>query len=819
MINNYKALSTRYLKQNKKRTLLTLIGIILSLSLIATIGLFVKSAEKSQIENAKYTAGFSFHLEYETYTEDILSKVSNNPNVQLYGIMEHGDTVAYNDIYINRYYMDKGATELFNYSVKEGRMPQNDSEISIDQWAKNSIKENLNLGDKIVIKEKPYTVVGFLKNDEYFQRTKSCRAIAFSNAPKNGQLMVEISPKADLNETLKNLSDLTTNENLVLNQSLIRLNEMSSNKVLIVVACIAVAVVVSASIVVIRNSFQINVAERLKQFGLLRSIGATKKQIKRIVFREATLLLLIAIPIGLSISLGAIYGLNFVFKLILKGDVYLSLVSIDPGVLIISIIITILAVYISSLVPANFVGNISPLAAISSRVIIKKDVIKRRKYPLLKKIFSYKVVMAVKNVRRNPSRCHTMILSIVISSALFITFTSLMDGVFTIKSPNEAYEIIDLEVNRSSDNHGAAGDNNQIATNSSGEIDNLAAQLSTLNNVDKIYIQYPDVFGMAEVPLNRRIKEAGGILQKRKFEDGYKEVINTKIKGYDKVALEDLSKYLLSGNIDVHRMNSENGVILVDNGKVRDYDTNELYIGKLTDYKVNDEVVILKDNKEFKVKIIAIIKEDIFERNDSTNVLTLITGEQVLKNLTGEPPKIKNLSIALKDKSLDLKTATEVNNILKDYPSYTVINYTDMNKSQRNSMLMIHVLVYGFIAVITLISSINIINTITMNITLRRKESAMLKSIGMSQKDLRAIIRYEGMFYGIIGGTLGAIVGCFLSYSISNVLSGVVVMQWKLPLGLSVITILVAMAISYLSTLIPLKKIEKDNVIETIREE
>ncbi len=812
MINNYKALSTRYLKQNKKRTLLTLIGIILSLSLVATIGLFVKSAEKSQIENAKYMQGFSFHLGYETYTEDILLKVSNNPNVQLYGIMEHGDTVDYNDIYIDRYYMDKGATELFKYSVKEGRMPQNDNEISIDQWAKNSIKENLNLGDKIAIKGKPYTVVGFLKNDEYFQRTKSCRAIAFSNTPKNGQLMVEISPKADFNGTLKNLSKLTTNENLILNQSLIRLNEMSSNKVLIIVACIAVAVVVSASIVVIHNSFQINVAERLKQFGLLRSIGATKKQIKRIVFREATILLIIAILIGLSISIGAIYGLNFVFKLILKGDKYLSLVRIDVGVLIISIIITILAVYISSLVPANFVGNISPLAAISSRVIIKKDVVKRRKYPLLKKIFNYKVVMAVKNIRRNPGRCRTMILSIVISSALFITFTSFMDEVFTIKSPNEAYETIDLDVSRSSDKDSAAGDNNQVA-------DNLAAQLSTLSNVDKVYIQYPDVFGMAEVPLNKRIKEAEGILQKQKFEDGYKEVIGTKIKGYDKVALDDLSKYLLSGNIDVNRTNSENGVILVDNGKVRDYNTSKLYIGKLTDYKVNDEIIILKDNKEFKVKIIAIIKDDIFERDDSTNVLTLITGEQVLKNLTGESPKIKNLSIALKDESLDLETATEVNNILKDYPSYTVINYADMNKSQRNSMLMIQVLVYGFIAVITLISSINIINTITMNITLRRKESAMLKSIGMSQKDLKTIIRYEGMFYGIIGGTLGAIAGCFLSYSISNVLSDVVAMQWKLPLGLSVITILVAMTISYLSTLIPMKKIEKDNVIETIREE
>lgn len=812
MIDNYKALSKRYLKQNKKRTLLTLIGIILSLSLVATIGLFVKSTEKSQIENAKYREGFSFHLGYKTYTEDILSKVANNPNVQRYGIIERGDRVTYNDIYINRYYIDKGATELFNYSVKEGRMPENDSEISIDQWSRNYIKENLNLGDKIVIKGKTYTVVGFLKNDEYFQRTKSCRAIVFSNAPKNGQLMMEISPKADFSETLKNISNLTTNDNLILNQSLIRLNEMSSNKTLIIIACIAIVIVVSATIIVIHNSFQINVAERLKQFGLLRSIGATKKQIKKIVFREATILLIIAIPIGISISIGAMYSLNFIFKLILKEDAYFSLVSIDVGILIISIIITILAVYISSLIPANFVGNISPLAAISSRVIIKKESIKRRKYPLLKKIFNYKVVMAVKNIRRNPSRCRTMILSIIVSSTLFITFTSSMNEVFTIKNPNGAYETIDLEVSRSSDNDDSAGNNNQI-------VDDLASQLSTLNNVNKVYIQYTDVFGMAEVPLNKRIKEAEGILQKQKFEDGYKEVIVTKIKNYDKAALEDFSKYLLSGNIDVNRMNSENGVILVDNGKVRDYNTGKLYIGKLTDYKVNDEITVLKDSKETKVKIMAIIKEDIFEREDSTNVLTLITGDHVLKNITGEAPKIRNLSIALKDKALNLKTAEEINNILKDYPSYTVINYADINKSQKNSMLMIKVLIYGFIAVITLISSINIINTITMNITLRRKESAMLKSIGMSQKDLKTIIRYEGVFYGIIGSTLGAIVGCFLSYSIFNVLSNVVIVQWKLPLGLIAITILVAIGISYLSTLIPMKKIEKDNVIEAIREE
>ncbi|MBW6411594.1 ABC transporter permease [Clostridium weizhouense] len=813
MIDNYKIMSTRYLKQNKKRTILTLIGIILSLSLIATIGLFVKSGEISQVENVKYEMGYSFHLSYKTYTDEILSKIDNNPNVERFGIMSLGERVPYNSILIEEYFMNKGATEFFKYSIKEGSMPQNNSEICIDEWGKDHIKEGLKIGDTLDVKGNQYKIVGFLKNDEYYQREKICRLITFSASPKNGQLMVEISPKADFEGTLKNLSNLTNKENLISNEPLIRINKLGSNKNLIVAAGIAITIVLCATIIVIYNSFQINVAERVKQFGLLRSIGATKKQIKNIVFREATVLLFIAIPIGLVISIGAIYSINFIFKLLLKESSPISLVTIDMGVLIISSIITILAVYISSLIPAHFVGNISPLVAVSSRVIIKKEVIKRRKYPLLKRIFNYKMLMAIKNIRRNPSRCQTMILSIVVSSVLFITFTSLMNQVFTIKSPSESYKILDLDVVKSSDDRDIQLNSNELT------FDNLSKEIQRLSNVEKTYIKYKDVNTYIDIPLEKRIKEAGNIFQKQKVGDEYKKVLDTKVKSYDEEALQKINQYILSGEIDISRLNSENGIILVDNGKARDYNTNKLYIGKLTNYKVNDEIVIFKDNKEFKFKILGIIKDDIFERDDSPNVLELITSKQIAENILAESPEVQNLSVSLKDKSLNLKTTTEINNILNNNSSYSVINYVDINDTQKNSMIMIQVLVYGFISVIALISSINIINTITMNITLRRKEIAMLKSIGMSQKDLKTMIRYEGMFYGIFGGVIGSVIGCALSYSIFNVLSDVVSMQWKMPLGLSIITILVAMAISYLSTLIPMRKIEKYNVIEAIKEE
>jgi len=556
------------------------------LSLVATIGLFITSAEKSQIDDIKRADGVSFHIGFSSYTEDILTKVVNNPSVERYGIMENGDTVSYNDINITICKMDKGATELFKYSIKEGRMPENENEIAIDQWAKDHIKENLDLQEKLTIGEKQYTIVAFLKNDIYSQREKSSKAFTFSNNPTNGRLLVEISPKADFSSTFKKLTDLTTEDKLIKNHALIRMNQMKSNKALIAAACIAIVIVVSATIIVIYNSFQINVAERLKQFGLLRSIGATKKQIKKIVFREASILLIIAIPIGIIVSLGAIYGINYIFKLLLKGDNPISLVGIDPMVLLISAIITTLAVYISSLIPANFVGKISPLAAISSRVVIKKDVIKKKKYPTLKKIFNYKVVMAVKNIRRNPGRCQTMILSIVVSSALFITFTSFMDEVFMVKGPSGSYQIIDLEVSKESDNN-----------KEKSELDNnLLSQLKSLSNIDKVYVKYSNLFGFTEVPEDKRISETGDIYKRQKYGNIYKDGIDIELKTYDEVALKEINNHLISGEVNTENIKSENGVILVDNGKARDKNTNKSYIGKITDFRVGDKIVIMKDN-------------------------------------------------------------------------------------------------------------------------------------------------------------------------------------------------------------------------------
>lgn len=814
MIKSYKEMSTLYLKQNKKRTILTLIGIILSISLISTVLLFMKGTTAASIENSKKISGSSYHIGYRTYDNDILTKVKNNPNVKSYGLFS-SERIEYNNIFMEKINLDKGASEFLNYSLKEGRMPKNKDEICIEDWAKGSIDEEIDIGKDITIEGEKYTIVGILRNEGDSQKENSIRCYFLSEDIKDGQLLVELNTNGQFNETIKTLSSLTDTDNLIRNNDLIRIIKMGSNKSFIVITFIVIAIVVCATIIVIYNSFQINVSERMKQFGLLKSIGATKKQIRSIVFREATTLLMIAIPIGLLLSIGVIYIIDMIFKLLLKGGASISMVTIDIKMLGISTLITIVAVYISSLLPANYVGKISPLIAINSNAVIKKEKIKRRKNTLAKKVLNYKAVMAIKNVKRNPRRFRVMILSIIVSSVLFITFTSLMNFAFDFQYAYLKNSYIDLEI---------SGKNESFEINEANSKEDekmqyqLMNKISNIDNVNKIYSKYTRVTGFAEIPEDKRVKDAGDIYDKLEKEKK-KKGLNANIKAYDKVAFEDLEKRLINGSINIDKISSENGVILVSDGIARDIINRKLYLGKLTNYKVGDEITIHKDGKEYKVKVMAIVDREILDIEQQKNTITLITTDNVLEGFANTDISIEGFGITLKDKGDHLKTDDEIRNLLEKYPNYNLTNFVDINKESRNIIIMMQVLAYGFIFIITLISSINIINTISMNITVRRKEIAMLKSIGMSQKDIKKMIVYEGLFYGLFGGITGAAIGAVLTFMIFKILLGVVTIQWKSPLILSIITILVTILISYVSALIPMKKIQKNNIIEVIREE
>ncbi|MDA2646952.1 FtsX-like permease family protein [Bacillus cereus] len=661
MIGNYKQLSRRYLKGNKKRTILTLIGIVLSVSLISTIGLFMNGTQISQIENTKKRQGYSFHAVVLNYDESILKKIKYNPQIESFGLMSQGETVQVGEAAVQMNFADDNALEFLKYSIIKGRLPSNDQEVAVDPWVLPYIKENIQIGDSFELNEKKYKLVGFLSDSTYTQENKVGRLLTYKSkfSAGEGKILVGISSKANFNEVLEGLKAISGENNINISNELIQLEKPGYNNSIMATLIITISIVVIATIVVIYNAFQISVVERTRQFGLLRSIGATRKQIRQIVLREATFLAVIAIPIGIICSLIALASLQFTFSLLMENSKAVSIFYVDWNILIISSIITLFSVIASSLYPAYFAGKISPLLAISSRLSIKKEQIKKQKNSMVKKPLSIPLSMAMKNVKRNKNRYTITILSIIISSVLFITFSYLMSVAFASKSFDKLSVKSDITIKIVDNNPDHLAESEQVLH-----------QLKSLENISKVYEKQENSF------------------------------------------------------------------------------------------------------------------------------------ETKLKDVTQSSATVKEIE----------------NTIGKSY-TITIVNNYQENKTKKEEKLTLQVLAYGFITVISLISSVNILNTITISIMTRRKELAALKSIGMSQKDLKKMITYEALIYGFSGSLQGIFFGCILSYIIYLAISDMLKMTWTIPYEACIITFVSALIISYLSVLNPLKKIQQDNIIDNIREQ
>lgn len=615
----------------------------------------------SQIENTKKSQGYSFHAVVLNYNESILKKIKYNPQIESFGLMSQGETVQVGEAAVQVNFADDNALEFLKYSIIKGRLPSNNQEVVVDPWVLPYIKENIQIGDSFELNEKKYKLVGFLSDSTYTQENKVGRLLTYKSkfSAGEGKILVGISPKANFNEVLEGLKTISGETNINISNELIQLEKPSYNNSIMATLIITISIVVIATVVVIYNAFQISVVERTRQFGLLRSIGATRKQIRQIVLREATFLAVIAIPIGIICSLIALASLQFTFSLLMENSKTVSIFHIDWKILLISSIITLLSVIASSLYPAYFAGKISPLLAISSRLSIKKEQIKKQKNSMLKKPLSIPLSMAMKNVKRNKNRYTITILSIIISSVLFITFSYLMNVAFASKS------------------------------------------------FDKLSV---------------------------------KSDITIKIK-------DNNSDHLAESEQVLHELKSLENI------------------------------------------------SNVYEKKEN------------------------NFEIKLKDVTQSSATVKEIENTIGKRYSITIVNNYQENKTKKEEKLTLQVLAYGFITVISLISSVNILNTITISIMTRRKELAALKSIGMSQKDLKKMITYEALIYGFSGSLQGIFFGCILSYIIYLAISDVLKMTWMIPYEACIITFFSALIISYLSVLNPLKKIQQDNIIDTIREQ
>jgi putative ABC transport system permease protein len=301
---------------------------------------------------------------------------------------------------------------------------------------------------------------------------------------------------------------------------------------------------------------------------------------------------------------------------------------------------------------------------------------------------------------------------------------------------------------------------------------------------------------------------------------------------YDDKALEAAKSYLKEGNIDIDALNKENGVIIIGKNRVFNAKTKRNFYGPIIDLNAGDEILLQPDEEskgkekiEFgqgvvnKVKVLAVLEDDPFTFRGNEAGLKIIASKATAEKLASSNINPVGLNIRLKDTKLENEAKKDIENIIRGSNNIRLMNIIDQNRSTRGVILMVKILLYGFVVVVSLIGGVNIINTLTTNIILRRREFASLKSIGLTQKGLRKMITLEGILYGIMGSVYGAALGSLISYILYMGVNDVRELSFKFPWDSIAAAAAGAMLIGYISVLAPIRRMKKDNLIEAVRED
>lgn len=866
-MNLYTSLTLRYLKENKRRTIVTIIGIILSTALICGIGNISVSLMDHQIIETIANDG-EFHATFYDIKKDDISTITNSAGISKSALSEslgYAKLDKYDKYMIQIKEYDENDFKGYQIKLKDGRFPSNDKEIVLSEESLK--KSNKKIGDSISFNigkrvdedgnsregdllayenekiinatKKDFKIVGTIEKPgfEWNGSDAVVTGITYldiNNIDKNQDVNVsisvnkpteiyEIAPKIAKNLGLK-LKDVSGDnynnkqgihyENLSFNEHLLRLQGASvysniNNSIYMIIIIVTVLVVI-CTIATVYNAFSISISERKKQFGILNSIGATKSQIIKLVFIEAFIVSVIAIPIG--IVCGTI-SVDLVFRFIQRffensfiADMNLRVVY-NPYIIIGSILIVLITIGISAILPAITAAKISPLEAIKNSSNLKIGKVKDSK--IVRFIFKTEGVLAYKNLRRNKKKFRITLFSLIISVVIFISFSGFMKLFIKANQVQSSQMNYDLYLYK----NGFAED-------------------------DKIINELKKVKGIENFSINNEYS-IGTNVGENNINKGYKELIEkyfTKENKNDEVVYnfsnslfffpgdEAISKLKLkTGKFDKETAIKENGIILRNKsyyeelGKKGDVSLTNYKVGDIIDaYEIGyDE----KNDKEIietvKLKVLA-TTEDLLPGQLSSSYMGLdfITYDEVGQKLGFNINKGRMYISTNKEEN----TRKAIKEIAEKY-GYTVNDEIEYARKNEQSMMAMKVFVYGFVSVISLVSITNIVNTISTNINLRKREFAIIKSIGVTPSGFNKMIYLESLLYGALSLIYGIPIGMGITILMNKTLGDVINLGMVIPWNAIIISFVGIFIITFIASYIPMKKINKENIIDSIRQE
>lgn len=948
-MNLMKTLTLKNLKLNRKRTIVTIVGIILATALLSALVTLVSSFRYSMIEYQKQKDG-DFHMKFSNVKMSELSEFKNNRNIEsTFETMGMGFAKldgCKNEDKPYAYVMatDEAGFERGCFKLIEGRMAKNEDEIVIPRHLKTNGRIDIKVGDEItldvgkrydsntesVISEncayeheaetltdtvtKHYKVVGIMERPGYGMEDYSAAGYTFvtysdelaaidngtkseaSEADTTLTVYSRYTQKALRNKDAVTADIIGVDEKLFAkaNNSSVEMTAEESDrflkemenakydiymngflisyecvfpidgsfKTLFTVAAVVALIIILTSVYCIKNSFNISITEKIRQYGMLASVGATRRQIKSSVKTEAAMLGVVGIPVGTMSGILASLILVKVVNALSAGwlNFALSFHTSLPA-LILAVIMSIATIYFSATGSARKAAKVTPLEAIRNTKEIKIKSSKLKTPAIIGRIWGIGGVISYKNIKRNNKKYRTTVTSIVICSVTFIVISYFMSMAFSMVGMSYASTDYNIGINMSykKDIH--------------IDIEKLSKLVSGIEGVDDYLVGAGYDF---DVRKPKYTKEYGEYC--RQVYDNSEDVSQMFLitvlddKSYDKYAS------------DAGVKNAAAGAILVNKGTFDVYNENSLkYVKKemeLYKYKAGDTIECGYNVYDDASSDDNAAEGDTESSTDDNNAVEGDTesgtednsgyvDEETINNgvrktvdvtIAGVTDKVpigyKGYSYAtllfMNQKGFESLWADGKSNELKqryvsysayvvaenadEYqdtfeketegnPEYSQISFSVSNldkqmRDEKSLFTLLGVFAYGLIVVIALIGITNIINTLSTGMELRSREFATLRSIGMTDKQFAGMVRLESVFISVKALVIGVPLGILISYLlcvIMNRMDGAII--YEPPYKAIILCIVVVIMLIYAIMKLSMTKLRHNNIIETIKNE
>lgn len=947
-MNLMKTLTLKNLKLNRKRTIVTIVGIILATALLSALVTLVSSFQYSMIEYQKQKGG-DFHVKFSNVKMSELSEFKNNRNIEsTFETMGMGFAKldgCKNEDKPYAYVMatDEAGFEKGCFNLIEGRMAKNEDEIVIPRHLKTNGRIDIKVGDEITLDigkrydsntesviweniayeheaetltdtvTKRYKVVGIMERPGYGMEDYSAAGYTFVTY-SDELAAIDNGTKSEVNEADTTLTvysrytqkalrnkDAVTADIIGVDEKLFEKSnnssvEMSAEesdrflkemenakydiyinrflisyecvfpidgtfKALFTVAAVVALIIILTSVYCIKNSFNISITEKIRQYGMLASVGATRRQIKSSVKTEAAMLGVVGIPVGTMSGILASFILVKVVNALSAGwlNFALSFHTSLPA-LILAVILSIATIYFSATGSARRAAKVTPLEAIRNTKEIKIKSAKLKTPAIIGRIWGIGGVISYKNIKRNKKKYRTTVTSIVICSVTFIVISYFMSMAFSVVGMSYASVDYNIGIN--------------MSCKKDLDIEKLSELLSGIEGAKDYLVGAGYYFDVDKPEYTKEYGEYCGQLYDDR-EDVSQEFFITVLndKSYDKYASDAGVKNADTGTILVNKCTFD-----VYNEKSSKYVKEEMELYKYkagdtircgynvyddassddnaaegdTESSTDDNNAVEGDTESGTEDNSGYVDEETINNGVRKTVDVTIAGVTD-KVPTGYKGYGNTTLLFMNQKGFeslwaDGKSGNELKPGHASYSAYVVAENADeyqdtfeketegnteysqisfyvsnLDKEMRDEkslFTLLGVFAYGLIVVIALIGITNIINTLSTGMELRSREFATLRSIGMTDKQFAGMVRLESVFISVKALVIGVPLGILISYLLCvmmNRMDDAII--YEPPYKAIILCIVVVIMLIYAIMKLSMTKLRHNNIIETIKNE